>query len=139
MLWSLTGWPNGFVRFATGHREPGYGKNPPMVPSRMPVYAGLLLSLASWLLIAAPSGSAQVRIIQAGPMEITTDTPEYCQKLLNRIGELVRLAAAPVPHEATSLTTEGERMCDHGQTRGGIMRLRSALLLMEQRHGPAYR
>jgi hypothetical protein len=72
-------------------------------------------------------------------MEITSDTPEYCQKLLNRISELVRLATAPVPREASDLTTEGQRMCDHGQTRGGIMRLRSALILMEKGDGSAYR
>lgn len=76
---------------------------------------------------------------QGGPMEITTDTPEYCRKLLNRIGDLIRLATAPVPQEASDLTTEGQRMCDHGQTRGGIMRLRSALMLMEKGGGPAYR
>jgi hypothetical protein len=72
-------------------------------------------------------------------MEITTDTPEYCQKLLRRISEMVRVAAVPVSHEASDLTTEGQKMCDHGQTRMGIMRLRSALMIMEKDEGPAYR
>jgi hypothetical protein len=72
-------------------------------------------------------------------MEITTDTPEYCQKLLRRISEMVRLARAPVPNEASDLTSEGQKMCDHGQTRMGIMRLRSALMIMEKDDGPAYR
>jgi hypothetical protein len=72
-------------------------------------------------------------------MEVTTDTPEYCQKLLHKIGELVRLARVPVSHEASDLTTEGQKMCDHGQTRSGIMRLRSALMIMEKDDGPAYR
>ena len=51
----------------------------------------------------------------------------------------MRLATVPVPREASDLTTEGQRMCDHGQTRGGIMRLRSALMIMEKDDGPAYR
>src|SRR5471030_1394631 len=110
-----------------------------MVPSRTPRFAYLVVSLIALLPISAASVSAQVGPAQAGPIEITTDTREYCQKLLNRIGELVRLATAPVPRNATDLTTEGQRMCDHGQTRGGIMRLRSAVMLMERAGGPAYR
>jgi hypothetical protein len=61
---------------------------------------------------------------------ITSDTPEYCLQLLDRVSELVRVAEAPPPQEVTSLSSEGQRMCDQGQTRGGIMRLRRALLLM---------
>ena len=101
--------------------------------------AGLLLPLGAWLLISGASVFAQVQLTQTSPMEITTDTPEYCQKLLSRVSELVRLATAPIPREVPDLTNEGQRMCDHGQTRGGIMRLRSALMLMEKGDGPAYR
>jgi hypothetical protein len=101
--------------------------------------AAVLLPLAASLLAPAASVSGQVRLIQTSPMAITTDTPEYCQKLLGRISEMVHLATAPIPHEATDLTVEGQRMCDHGQTRSGIMRLRSALMLMEKGTGPAYR
>jgi hypothetical protein len=100
-------------------------------------FAGLLLPMGWWPVVLGTSVSAQVSLVQTTPMEITTDTPEYCHKLLNRIGEMVRLATAPIPREASDLTSEGQRMCDHGQTRGGIMRLRSALMVMEK--GPAYR
>jgi hypothetical protein len=93
---------------------------------------------ASLLILGAPV-SAQMSASGSPPMQITTDTPEYCQKLLSRITDLIRLATAPVPHQATDLTAEGRRMCDHGQTRGGIMRLRSALMIMEKDEGPAYR
>jgi hypothetical protein len=61
---------------------------------------------------------------------VTSDTPEYCLQLLDRVSELVRVAEAPPPEEVTSLSSEGRRMCDQGKTRGGIMRLRRALLLM---------
>jgi hypothetical protein len=72
-------------------------------------------------------------------MEVTSDTPEYCLHLLDRVSQLVGLAAAPVPRDVTDLTSEGRRMCALGQTRGGIMRLRSALMIMEKGNGPGYR
>ena len=98
-----------------------------------------LLPLAALVAILNGPVNAQTQVIQTDPMQITTDTPEYCQKLLTRLGELLRLATAPVPQEVDDLTFEGQRMCDHGQTRSGIMRLRSALLIMEKGNGPAYR
>jgi hypothetical protein len=101
--------------------------------------AGICLPLGTSILPSGAPVITQVGSAGTPPMEITTDTPEYCQKLLRRIGELVRLATAPVPHEASDLTTEGQKMCDHGQTRMGIMRLRSALMIMEKDDGPAYR
>jgi hypothetical protein len=72
-------------------------------------------------------------------MEVTSDTPEYCLHLLDRVSEMVRLATIPVPRDVTDLTTEGHRMCAHGQTRSGIMRLRTALMIMEKGDGSASR
>ena len=71
---------------------------------------------------------------QALPQQVTTDTPEYCLQLLDRISELARIAVNP-PQEATSLSAEGQRMCNQGQTRGGILRLRRALVLLRQKAG----
>ena len=67
---------------------------------------------------------------QAPPQQVTSDTPEYCLHLLDRVSEMVRVAAAPPPQEVTFLSSEGQRMCHQGQTRGGILRLRRALMLM---------
>ena len=67
---------------------------------------------------------------QSQPQRVTSDTPEYCLHLLDRVSELVRVAAVPPPQEVTYLSSEGQRMCDQGQTRGGILRLRRALMLM---------
>ena len=80
-----------------------------------------------------------IQVIQTSPMEITTDTPEYCQHLARLMTELLRVAHTPVPHEVGNLTSEGQRMCDAGQTRPGIMRLRSALMFMENSKRPANR
>ena len=64
---------------------------------------------------------------------VTSDTPEYCGVLMDRITGITRTTATPPPTEAAELSEEGERMCVHGQTRGGILRLRRALAIM--RHG----
>jgi hypothetical protein len=64
---------------------------------------------------------------------VTSDTPEYCGVLMSRITGITRASAVPPPTEVAMLSEEGERMCGHGQTRGGIMRLRRALEIM--RHG----
>ncbi|MDR3530842.1 MAG: hypothetical protein P4L90_09850 [Rhodopila sp.] len=110
-----------------------------MSPVRSLTTAGLLVALGTLPTIATGPAAAQAQVIQTGPMEVTSDTPEYCLQLLDRVSDLVRLATTAVPREVSVLTTEGQRMCDHGQTRGGIMRLRRALLLMEGGDGSAYR
>ena len=67
---------------------------------------------------------------QSQPQQVISDTPAYCLQLLDRVSELVRIASAPPPQEVTSLSSEGQRMCDQGLTRGGILRLRRALMMM---------
>jgi hypothetical protein len=69
---------------------------------------------------------------QPAPQQVTSDTPEYCSRLLDRISELARTGHTPPPYEVTSLSIEGQRMCSQGQTRGGLLRLRRALALMQQ-------
>lgn len=110
-----------------------------MSPARSFTAAGLLIALGALPSISAGPIAAQAQVSQSNPMEVTSDTPEYCLQLLDRISELVRLASVPIPRDVTDLTTEGHRMCEHGQTRGGIMRLRSALMIMEKGDGAAYR
>ena len=63
-------------------------------------------------------------------LEVTTDTVTYCGQLHERVEILVQAAAAAPPQQVLDLTTEGQRMCDHGLARGGIMRLRRALSIM---------
>jgi hypothetical protein len=96
------------------------------VNARTTRFVGLVacLGLVVLLLGVMPVAS------QAPPQRVTSDTPEYCLRLQDRVSEMVRVASAPPPHEVTSLSTEGQRMCDQGQTRGGILRLRRALLMM---------
>jgi len=97
--------------------------------------AFLVIALGLTPALSSRTAAAQDNAGQTDPMEVTTDTPDYCHKLLDRISEVVRLASAPVPREISDLTTDGQRMCAIGQTRGGIMRLRSALMALEDING----
>jgi hypothetical protein len=76
-----------------------------------------------------------VPVVGQPPQLVTSDTPEYCLHLMDRVSEMVRAAGSPPPREVTFLSGEGQRMCDQGHTRGGIMRLRRALVLMMHRNG----
>lgn len=64
---------------------------------------------------------------------VTSDTPQYCDVLMDRITGMTRTALVPPPTEAAVLSQEGERMCVNGQTRGGILRLRRAIAILQ--HG----
>lgn len=67
---------------------------------------------------------------QPSPQSVTTDTPEYCLHLRDLIGRMTPVTPAGAPSEVANLSSEGERMCDEGQVRGGILRLRRALIIL---------
>lgn len=97
-----------------------------LTSARITGMAGIVacLGLMTIVMSAAPV------IGQTAPQEVISDTPQYCLQLLDRVSELVRVAPSPPPEEVTHLSSEGQRMCDQGQTRGGILRLRRAIMLM---------
>jgi hypothetical protein len=97
------------------------------LPGRIGLCAVLML------VTLAPDGG----IADDRPMRVTTDTLEYCLQLHGKVDEMVQIAPSPPP-EVTSLETEGQRLCGQGQLRGGILRLRRALMLMlnHQRNQP---
>jgi hypothetical protein len=72
-------------------------------------------------LIAALPAYAQEK-----PIQVTSDTEEYCSQLQSRIvrGNLT-------VEDVQRLLAEGRAMCDHGEIRGGIVRLRRALGLQK--------
>jgi hypothetical protein len=84
------------------------------------------------MVIYAPVFSPVPTLAQSTDPSVTSDSPEYCGVLLNRFTGMTRDAAMPPPMEAAVLSEEGQRMCVHGQTRGGIMRLRRAIAIMRQ-------
>jgi hypothetical protein len=72
----------------------------------------------------ADGGSGEPR-----PMQVTSDTQQYCSQLAAEVAEARRTAPAPPP-SVRVLADEGQRMCGAGMIRGGILRLRRALLLL---------
>lgn len=69
---------------------------------------------------------------QAPLPELTTDTPEYCARLHAKLGQLVRQASSPPPADVVHLSVQGQEMCDRGQIRAGVQRLRRAMVIMKQ-------
>ncbi|MBV9785297.1 MAG: hypothetical protein JO264_15915 [Acidisphaera sp.] len=69
---------------------------------------------------------------QAPAALVTTDTPDYCVQLRTLVGQEVHAAPVTPPPEVQLLSDEGQHMCDQGKVRGGIARLRRALVLMHQ-------
>jgi hypothetical protein len=112
---------------------PGQGKGGKLVSMNLParVHAVLAVQLSVGVAFATMPPSLAG---ESAPDLVTTDTPQYCLQLLDRVSEMVR-SRANLPDEVTTLSTQGQRMCDQGQTRGGIMRLRRALVLLQQDTG----
>ncbi len=65
----------------------------------------------------------------SGEVRVTTDTPEYCAKLAERVARDEK-ARPNAPRQAEELAEEGHHMCDSGLIRGGLVRLRRAWLML---------
>ena len=68
---------------------------------------------------------------QSAPVAVTTDTPEYCERMTAQVETCPNLTA-----EMHRLLDEGRHLCERGEVRGGIMRLRRAMLLIQGREHP---
>ena len=79
--------------------------------------------LAAQLLSAAPCLAQEPQ-----SFALTSDTPAYCAQLARQVTE--RHSAVP---DVQRLLAEGRDMCDRGQIRGGIRRLRRALVLLHHK------
>jgi hypothetical protein len=86
-------------------------------------------SAALWVLLGLLPASGQGLTVDTDRMRVMTDTPEYCWHLANEVAVEQRQAREPSP-DVRVLAGEGRRMCDRGLIRGGILRLRRALLLL---------
>ena len=61
---------------------------------------------------------------------VTTDTPDYGNQLYSQASAEARKTPVALASEVDSLVERGKQMCHAGQIRGGIIRLRRALMLM---------
>lgn len=64
-------------------------------------------------------------------MAIMSDTPQWCAHLAAVVAALRQTVTRP-HHEADLLAHEGQRLCGAGHVRLGIMRLRYALMHLQQ-------
>jgi hypothetical protein len=73
-----------------------------------------------WLLVATPA------LADDPPsFALTTDTPQYCAQLAKQVSD----KHSQIP-DVQRLFDEGHDMCERGQIRGGIRRLRRALVIL---------
>lgn len=63
---------------------------------------------------------------------ITSHSRDYCAYLTERLDALMFNAHLAPSAQVISLSEEGRRMCDVGQVRGGVARLRRAVMLLQQ-------
>ncbi|HJS85363.1 MAG TPA: hypothetical protein VJ779_07870 [Acetobacteraceae bacterium] len=64
------------------------------------------------------------------PAVVTTDTRAYCQELSEKLSELIRIAPRPPEDEVLNMRADGRHLCQEGQVRGGILRLRRGVMVM---------
>ncbi len=86
----------------------------------------LALGIGSGLLHSAAGESPHEKV--------TSDTLSYCRQLAARVSQLESGSANP-PLAVTELSVAGKDMCERGSVRAGILRLRSAIVLMM--HNPS--
>ncbi|WP_246091363.1 hypothetical protein [Swingsia samuiensis] len=68
-----------------------------------------------------------------GTISVTSESMDYCQKLVKNVDKyLIQPHEIPVGamEDALRLRQEGEKFCQHHRIRGGIARLRRALVLI---------
>ncbi|MGH7120837.1 MAG: hypothetical protein ACREFP_17935 [Acetobacteraceae bacterium] len=81
--------------------------------------------------LAAPSLAGA----QPAPMQLLTDTPHYCAELFTDIEATEQTLLQPAPPAVGRLTVEGQQLCALGEVRGGVIRLRRAMVLLHKSSG----
>lgn len=64
--------------------------------------------------------------------KVTSHTIAYCEWLSDRVDAMMYAGQLPPTSHITDLADEGRRMCLAGQVRGGLIRLRQALMLLQK-------
>ena len=94
----------------------------------MPLRSSLALSVACILAMTTPTTlSVQA---QEAPEVVLSDAPAFCIHLQRALTDLAEQRDQPPPAEVQRLSKEGTRLCDEGNVRAGITRLRQAVVLM---------
>jgi hypothetical protein len=73
---------------------------------------------------------------ESPPEKVTSDTLTYCRHLALQLDQLKSASSNP-PQTVNDLYIAGKDMCESGSIRGGILRLRSAIVLLLHPSGDA--
>lgn len=87
---------------------------------------GLLAIGSAAALSQAPSSGQE-----QGGVVVMSDTPKWCAHLSGEVSALRQTTPGPHP-EVDMLAREGERLCQSGHVRLGIIRLRYALMHLQE-------
>jgi hypothetical protein len=77
-------------------------------------------------MLGLPPAPAAAQPVTSAPMEVTSDTAEFCQSLVRHF-ERTRMRRPEMSADRILLASKGEHMCAIGLIRAGIARLRMAL------------
>ncbi len=66
---------------------------------------------------------------ESTPETVTSDTLTYCRHLALQLDQLKSASSNP-PQSVNDLYVAGKDMCESGSIRGGILRLRSAIVML---------
>ena len=80
------------------------------------------------VLLASLGLSGRAAADEPPSFALTTDTPAYCAQLVRQVAERHSPSL-----DVQRLLAEGREMCENGEVRGGIRRLRRALVLLHHR------
>jgi hypothetical protein len=87
--------------------------------------AAVLLALGAATALSQPAPPPP----SAGPARVTSDTAEFCERLAERVARAEQMRPN-APRQVEELAEEGHSMCSVGLIRGGLVRLRRALLML---------
>ena len=94
----------------------------------MPLRSLLAVPVACVLAVTTPAVLSLHA--QEPPEVVLSDVPAYCIHLQRALADLTERRDRPLPAEVLLLSEEGRRLCEEGNVRAGIMRLRQAMVLM---------
>jgi hypothetical protein len=83
------------------------------------------------ILVCLGAGTGLFRSVagESTPETVTSDTLTYCRHLALQLDQLKSSSSNP-PQSVNDLYVAGKDMCESGSIRGGILRLRSAIVML---------
>ncbi len=84
-----------------------------------------------WASLVLAVLATDVQAQEPSPITVTTDTPQYCAQLVQQITQ--RHSSLP---DVARLLSEGRELCEQGEVRTGLRRLRRAEIILNHQAPP---